>query len=207
MTQTEEEFGTLADAATLERTAEALVKNGMNVIIAENSNKAKEKLFELLPEGAEVMNMTSATLDAIGASEEIVDSGRYNSVRKQFSSMDPKKDGRVMRQLGAAPDWVVGSVHAITRDGTVLIASATGSQLPGYAYGGGRVIWVVGTQKLVGTFEDGMRRIQEYTFPREDARAQKAYGVHSSINKVLIVHKEATPGRITVILVKENLGF
>ena len=151
--------------------------------------------------------MTSATLDAIGASQEIVESGRYNSVRKQFSLMDPKKDGRAMRQLGAAPDWVVGSVHAITQDGAVLIASATGSQLPGYAYGGGKVIWVVGTQKLVKTFEDGMRRIREYTFPLEDARAQKVYGAPSSINKILTIYKESAPERITIILVKEKLGF
>ena len=113
-----------------------------------------------------------------------------------------------MQQLGAAPDWAVGSVHALTQEGEALIASATGSQLPAYAYGASHVIWVVGTQKIVGNLEEGMRRIHEYTLPLESERARKAYGVPgSAVNKMLIVRGEVNKERITVIMVREKLGF
>jgi hypothetical protein len=102
---------------------------------------------------------------------------------------------------------VVGSVHAVTESGQVLIASASGSQLGPYVSGGGRVVWVVGVQKLVGTLEEAFQRLEEHVFPLEDARAMQAYGVHSAIAKVLLVNRELVPGRTTVVLVRESLGF
>jgi hypothetical protein len=121
--------------------------------------------------------------------------------------MDPKTQNRKMQKMGATPEYMVGSVQAVTETGSVIIASKTGSQLAGYASAAAHVIWVVGTQKIVLTLEDGLKRVTEYTLPLEDARAFKAYSIHSSINKLLIVHKEFIPGRTTMILVKENLGF
>jgi hypothetical protein len=111
------------------------------------------------------------------------------------------------RQLGAGPDFATGSVHAVTEDGHLLIASASGSQLPAYAYGGGKVIWVVGTQKIVKNMDDAMKRLQEHTFPLENARAQKVYGVGSAIAKTLVINKEFTAGRLVLIFVNEVLGF
>ena len=153
------------------------------------------------------MDMSSQTLDVIGISKEIEESGNFDSVRKKLLSMDRNTQGSEMRKLGAAPDWAVGSVHAVTEDGKVVVASATGSQLPGYAYGAGRVIWVVGTQKLVRNLDEAMKRIHEYVFPLEDARARKVYGMGSNVSKLLIVNKEFAPGRITLIFAKEKLGF
>ena len=202
-----EKWDKLASEASIKRTGEALKANGIEVFVTENGEEAKKKLFEILPKGAEVMTMTSVTLDTINISKEIVESGRFNSVRKRLNALDWKTQGAEMRKLGAVPDWAVGSVHAVTEDGKVLIASATGSQLPGYAYSAGKVIWVVGTNKIVETMDEGIKRIYEYTLPLEDARARKAYGMGSGVNKLLIVNKEFTPGRITMILVKEKLGF
>jgi hypothetical protein len=121
--------------------------------------------------------------------------------------MDPKTQNREMQKMGATPEYMIGSVHAVTEAGRVIIASKTGSQLAGYAAAAEHVIWVVGTQKIVPTLEDGLRRLEEYTLPLEDARSLKVYGVNSSINKLLIVNREYKPGRTTMILVKENLGF
>jgi len=98
-------------------------------------------------------------------------------------------------------------VHAVTEQGQVIVASMTGGQVGPYASGAGTVIWVVGAQKIVRDLEEGLRRIREYSYPLEDARAREAYGIASGINKVLIVNREVVPGRITVILVKEKLGF
>ncbi len=197
----------LANESKIERTVSALKANGIDALVAENGDEAKRKILELLPAGAEVMDMTSTTLDTIGISKEIQDSGKFNSVRKKLFSMDRKTQSSEMRKIGSAPDWAIGSVHAVTEDGNVLIASASGSQLPAYAFGAAHVIWVVGIQKIVKNIEEGMKRIYEYSLPLESERARKAYGVPgSSVNKLLITNKEM-PGRITLIFVKENLGF
>ena len=197
----------LAGEESIKRAVAALKANGIEAFVVENGAEAKRKVFEILPKGAEVIDMTSITLDVIGVSKEILESGRFNSVRKKLNALDWKTQGDEMRKLGAAPEWTVGSVHAATEDGSLLIASNTGSQLPAYASSAAHVIWVVGAQKIVKDTTEGLKRIYEYSFPLEDERAQKAYGMHSGVNKILIVNKEVAPGRITVIFVKEKLGF
>jgi L-lactate utilization protein LutC len=201
------EFSRLASAAQIERTMQALEANNIHTILAENGAVAKKKLFEILPGDAEVFTSSSITLNALGISDEIDKSGHYDSVRAKLGEMDPKTQTREMQKMGATPEYMIGSVHAVTETGRILIASLSGSQLAGYAAAAEHIIWVVGTQKIVPTLEEGIRRLQEYTLPLEDARAFKAYGIHSSINKLLIVKKEVIPGRTTMILVKENLGF
>src|SRR5215470_6259030 len=121
--------------------------------------------------------------------------------------MDREMQGREMRQLSAAPDWVVGSVHAVTEDGALLIASASGSQLGPIVSGAGHVILVIGGQKVVRDLSTGLRRIYEYCFPLEDVRARRAYGIPSGVNNVLIINTAIAAGRITAILVNELLGF
>jgi hypothetical protein len=185
----------------------ALEVNNIHAIVVENGADASRVLYEMLPANAEVFTSSSTTLNDLGITEEIDKSGRYNSVREKLAMMDRKTQGREMEKLGAAPEYMLGSVHAVTENGRVIIASQTGSQLSGYVAAAAHVIWVVGTQKIVKTFEDGMDRVEEYTLPLESARALKAYGVNSAINKLLVVNKESKSGRITMILVKENLGF
>lgn len=197
----------LADDETLERTSSALKAKGFEVIILNHGEEAKKKVLELIPQGAEVFNATSMTVSAIGLDKEINESGRYDSVRNKLNSMDRNTQGREMRKLGAAPDWIIGSVHAVTEDGKALIASASGSQLPGYSYSAGHVIWIVGTEKIVNNLEQGIARIFEHVLPLESERARKAYGAPgSSVNELLIVEKQR-PGRVTLIFVKEKLGF
>jgi L-lactate utilization protein LutC len=200
-------FGELATDESINKTKDALIKNGIEVFVVENGAEAKEKVLQIVPAGAEIMNMSSVTVDSIGLAKEINESGKYNSVRNQFAKMDAKTQGREMKKIGAAPEWVVGSVHAVTEDGKVIVVSATGSQLPAYVYGSSHVVWVVGAQKIVKDLDEGMKRINEYVFPLENERAQRVYGGPSSINKTLIFNKEGTAGRITMIIVREKLGF
>jgi L-lactate utilization protein LutB len=200
-------FALLASDAQIERTVQALEANNMHVIVAENGADAKKKLLEILPANAEVFTSSSVTLETLEINEEIDKSGRYDSVRAKLTMMDRKTQGRKMQKMGATPEYMVGSVHAVTETGQVVIVSKTGSQLAGYVAAAEHVIWVVGTQKIVPNLEVGLKRIEEYTLPLENARAFKALGSHSSINKLLIINKEFMPGRTTLILVKENLGF
>ncbi|HBQ51079.1 hypothetical protein A3B42_03680 [Candidatus Daviesbacteria bacterium RIFCSPLOWO2_01_FULL_38_10] len=202
-----EKYGQLATDEAIQKTSQALKENNIKVEVAENGEEAKRRVLELLPGRAEVFTMTSQTLEAIGLDKEINESGKYNAVRPKLMAMDFKTQAREMAKLGAAPDWVVASAHAVTEDGHLLIASNTGSQLSSEAYAGEKIIFVVGAQKIVKDTAEGLKRIYEYSFPLEDERARKAYGMPSAVNKILIINKEAMPDRIFVFLVKEKLGF
>ncbi len=203
-----EKWDNLASKEVVEKTIAKLKENGIEAFFVPNGEAARKKAQELIPKGSEVFTATSQTNDAIGLTKEINESGNYDSVRKKLNSMDSKTKGREMRKLGAAPDVVVGSVHAITQDGKLLIASATGSQLPAYAYGAGKVIWVAGSQKIVSNLDDAMKRIYEHVLPLESERAKIAYGVAGSfVAKLLIINKEFQVGRMHLIIVDEKLGF
>lgn len=193
----------------IQKTAEALHANGIEVIITENKEEAKEKTLKLIPQGSEVMTMTSVTLDTVGLSQEINKAdGAFKPVRDKLYAMDRATQAQEMNRLGSAPEYAIGSVHAVTQEGNILIASASGSQLPAYAYGALHVVWVVGAQKIVENTDEGIRRIYEHTLPLESERAKKAYGVPgSNVSKLLIINKEFSPGRITMVLVKEVLGY
>jgi hypothetical protein len=200
-------FGTRADEARVRRAAAALEANGISVLRAANAADAKRIVLGLIPDGSRVHHGASQSLDLSGVSDEIDKSGRYEPIRPLILSMDRQTQADEIRRMSSAPDVMLGSVHAVTETGSFLAASMSGSQLGPYVSGAGRVILVVGTQKIVSDLEEGLRRIDEYALPLEDARARAAYGIHSAVNKVLIINREITPGRITVVFVDEVLGF
>lgn len=198
----------LASEASIKKAAAALKQNGIEAIVVENGAAAKKKVLEIIPKGVPVMDMTSVTLETIGVTAAIQESGDFEPLKKKLYAMDRKTQSREMQMLGASPEWTVGSVHAVTEDGKVMFASNTGSQLPAYAYGSDHVIWVVGTQKIVKNFDEGLKRIYEHCLPLESERAKKAYGVSgSAVNKLLTINHEVKPGRLTIIFVREKLGF
>ena len=202
-----ETFAKQANDERISRTSKALAANGIQTLIAENSAEAKRLFFELIPEGSEVFLGASVTLETLGIKEEIDKSGKYEALRPKMFAMNRETQGREIRKLGGAPDFAAGSVQAVTEDGQVLIASNTGSQLGPYASGAGKVIWVIGSQKIVKDLNEGFRRIQEYVVPLEEEHMQQLYHMSTNMSKVLIVNKEVRPNRITMIIVKEELGF
>lgn len=201
------EFSAPAEEDRVARTAAALEANGIAVLRAPNSAEAKRMVLELIPAGSQVHQGASASLEAAGITEELEKSGRYKPLRPRLHAMDRATQADEIRRLSASPDIMLGSVHAITETGSLVVASASGSQIGPYASGARKVILLVGTQKIVPGLEDALRRLDEYAFPLEDARAQAAYGVHSGVNKVFIINREWVPGRITVVLCDEALGF
>jgi L-lactate utilization protein LutC len=200
-------FATRADDARVARTAAALEANGVRVFRAANAAEAKRIVLDLIPAGVEVHHGASQTLEQTGILEAIESSGRYDPLRPRIWSMDRQTQADDIRRMAAAPDVMLGSVHAITETGSLVAASMSGSQLGPYAGGAGMVILVVGTQKIVSDLAEAFRRVEEHAFPLEDARALAAYGVRSGVNKVLIINREIMPDRITVVLVDEVLGF
>ena len=156
--------------------------------------------------GASVMTNTSVTLEEAGIAAAVNEDGLYQSARNKMMALDFATQLQEMKAIAGQPDFALGSVHAVTRDGTLLVASASGSQLASYVWGATNVIFVVGAQKLVSSAEEGRERIVEHSLPLEDARAYAAYGQNSQIGKILEIHQE-NPGRIHVVLVRQSVGF
>jgi hypothetical protein len=202
-----EEFARPADDGMITRAAEALRGHGFEVEIVEDGEAARDRVMSLVPEGAEVGEGASATMRAIGVTAIIDESGLYDAVRPRTRAMDRATQMREIRKLGAAPDFQINSVQAVTEDGRMVVASMTGSQLGPIGFGAGKVILVVGSQKIVPDLASAFRRIEEYSYPLEDANLQEAFGRHSAINKMLVLNAEFIPGRITVILVRRPVGL
>jgi hypothetical protein len=200
-------FADPAPAQSLEHAAAALTAHGFAVEILDDAATARERVKDLIPGGAIVLTGASETLRLSGIDADINASGRYASVRARGMTLDRAKDADEIRRLLASPDVAVGSVNAVTESGALVIASASGSQLPGYAGGAAHAIWVVGAQKVVPDLSTALRRIEDYVLPLESARVQVAYGGPSAVNRVLILNAEPHPGRGTVLLLREAIGY
>lgn len=202
-------YTNLATENEIKEVKKSLEKNGFNVIVVENGDEAKNELLKLIPENSEVMENTSTTLDQIGVTEIIDNSGKFKSIHKKVVAMDRTKEGKRIMELRSVPDIAIGSFHAVTHDGKIMMASGSGSQLPGYAYGAGKVIFVAGTHKIVKNIDEGFERIYNHSLPLESERMDKAYNTTGGSNarRILIMNSEKDTKRTTVILVKEVLGF
>jgi len=200
-------FTDAAPAERLERAAAALTAHGFAVEILDDAAAARARVKELIPEGASVYTSASETTRLSGIREDINDSGRYQAVGPRVMAMNRETEFDDIRRLIASPDFVVGSVAALTETGSIVVASASGSQLPAYTGGAGHAIWIVGAQKVVPDLSTALRRAEEHCLPLESERAQAVYGVPSAINRLLIMHAEAHPGRVTVLLLREAIGF
>jgi L-lactate utilization protein LutC len=201
------DFDAPATVQRLQRAADALSANGFSVEILDDAAAARRRIEELLPDGARVLTASSETLRLSGIDDDINASGRYESVRSRVATMDRATHMDEIRRLYASPDLIVGSVAAVTETGSLVAASATGSQLIGYAGGAARAIWVVGAQKIVPDLSTALRRVDEHVLPLESARSQEMYARPSAVNRLLIINGEPSPGRGTVLLLRDVIGF
>jgi hypothetical protein len=196
----------LPDKERLESTVVALEEHGFSVEVVDDLDAARDAVLARIPEGSSVMTNTSVTLQETGIEKAINDGGRYESVRNKMMALDFATQAQEMKAIAGQPDFALGSVHAVTEEGAVLIASASGSQIATAAWGAANVIFVVGAQKLVPTFEAARERIFTYSLKLEDARALAAYGQNSYVGKILEIHQEL-PGRIHIVLIRQSVGF
>jgi len=201
------QFTDPAPAPRLERAAAALAAHGFTVEILADAAAARARVRDLVPEGASVFTAASETLRLSGIDEDINASGRYDAVKPRALALDRVTGADDIRRLLASPDVAVGSVHAVTETGSLVIASGSGSQLPGYAGGAARAIWVAGAQKVVPDLSTALRRVEDHCLPLESARTQAAYGWPSAVSRLLVLNAEPRPGRGTVLLLREAIGF
>ena len=205
-TETSDRFTTLPDEETLAATVVALEEHGFSVEVVDDLDAARKTVLTRIPRGASVMTNTSVTLQETGIADAINNGGPYDSARNKLNELDFATQLKEMKAVGGQADYSLGSVHAVTHDGALFIASASGSQLASYAWGAANVIFVVGAQKLVPNAEAARERIFEHSLKLEDVRAYAAYGMNSYVGKILEIHQEQ-PDRIHVVLVRQVVGF
>jgi hypothetical protein len=200
------DFATPASVADVDSLAANLRERNFEVVIVDSAAEVKGAVMQRIPEGAEVHSGKSKTLEDSGVFKELMESDRYDFIRRRTMKMDRATQGDEIRKLSAAPDVMLGSVQAVTRAGQLVVTSASGSQIGPYASGAGKLILVVGSQKIVPDLDTAFRRIQEYVFPWEDARLREQMGIGTAIARTLIIERDFRPGRTTIILVKEPIG-
>jgi len=202
----DESFAKPASEESIQRAATALRAHNFSVEVFDTLAQARAYVNSVLPNDQSILTASSETLRVSGLADDVNASGKFNAIMPQLMKLDRKTQRAEMRKLSASPDVVIGSVHAVTEDGKVVAASASGSQLGPYAGSAGKVIWVVGSQKVVPDIETAVRRVQFYSYPKEDIRAREKYGMPSALLKVLTMNGDF-PGRSTVVLVREPAGF
>ena len=204
--ETPDRFTTLADERTLDSTVVALQEHGFSIDVVDDLHAARGAVLARIPKGSTVMANTSVTLQETGIASAIDGRGSYQSARNKMMTLDFATQLQEMKAIAGQPDFALGSVHAVTRDGVLVIASASGSQLASFAWGAAYVIFVVSTQKLVPNLEAARERIYRHSLKLEDARALSAYGEHSFVGKILEIHQER-PGRIHIVFIRQPVGF
>jgi hypothetical protein len=200
-------FTTPASEETLQHVAAKLKERNIEAIIVDTADEARKQVLERLPKGVEVHSGKSKTLADAGITDIILDPNEYDALRPRYMKMDRQTQGREIRKLMAGPDYMLGSVNAVTQDGVLVATSATGSQLGPYAGTAGKVILVVGSQKIVPDLETALRRVHEYVLPWEDAQVRKMLPSGSFVGKILIIEREWVAGRLTVIFVRQPIGI
>lgn len=203
-------YDMLATKEAVDKTIKALHSKNIETSLAKNRAEALEKIKELIPEKASVMNGASVSLEQIGF-VDYLKSGKHgwNNLHEAIlMEKDPIKQA-ILRRQSVLSDYYLGSVHALMETGEFIIASNTGSQLPHIVFTSPNLIFVVSTKKIVPDLAEAMKRLEEYVVPLEDKHMQEKYGINTALNKIVIFKNEnPTMGRkVHMILVEEDLGF
>jgi hypothetical protein len=206
MSETVLDYTAPAAEARLDEVAERLRERNFEVVVVDTPDQARAEALARIPPGAEVHSAKSKTLEDAGIFGALVESGEYDFVRNRLRGMDRQAMREAMRRMGASPEYMLGSVHAVTEAGQLVAASGSGSQIGPYASGAAHVILVVGSQKVVSDLDAALARIRDHVQPYEDARLREQMGVGTMLARVLILEREWAPGRTTIILVREPVG-
>jgi len=203
-----EKWNRLPSASVVTRTVEQIQQRGIAVIRARGSESALETLKELIPPGSEIMSGASTTLLEIGYDEYVNrDKSRWNDLRSVIIAEADEKKRHELRRKSVTAEYFISGVNAIAQSGELVACDKSGSRVGAWAFAAKHLILVSGTNKIVPTLDDALRRVRDYAYPLENARAKRAYGVPSQIAKCVILANEDEEDRVTLILVDELLGY
>ena len=203
------DYTKIAEDEVIAKTVDALKARNIHAVVVDTKEDALLEIKKLITNGASVMNGSSTTLNEIGFVDYLKEGKHgWDNVHADIVNEKDKAKQARLRKESVLADYFLGSVHAITEAGQLMIASASGSQIPSYAFTSDNVIWVASANKIVPDREAGFKRIEDYVFPLENKRMQGVGYPGSTIARVLIIEREIMPNRhLTIILVKEKLGF
>jgi L-lactate utilization protein LutC len=200
------DFSVSASETELQALADKLRERNFEVLVVDDGAAAREEVLSRIPDGASVHSGKSKTLEDAGIFAALMEGDRYDFIRKKTSTLDRRTQRDEIRKLSSTPDVMLGSAHAVTEAGQIVITSASGSQIGPIASGAGKLILVIGSQKVVPDLDSAFRRITEHVFPYEDARLREQLGVGTKITRTLILESDFMPGRTTIILVRQPIG-
>jgi hypothetical protein len=206
MSMTTTDYTAPASNAELETVVANLRARNFDVVVVQTGADAKAEVLKRIPDGTRIHSGKSKTLEDIGVFDTLMGSDEYDFVRKQTLKLDRNTQRREMVTLAATPDLMINSVQALTEAGQLVVVSASGSQIGAISAGGEKLILVVGSQKIVPNLDAAFQRIQEHVLPYEDARLLEMLGIHTAWTRTLILEREFTAGRTTVILVRDPVG-
>ncbi len=204
---TENRRAVQVDQSAIDRTVAGLKSRNVDAVVAENGDEARQILIDMIPDGAEVFKSTSETLDTIGYSDYIRETGRYRNLYLEISEESDRDRQRELRRLASVAEYYVGSVHAVAETGEVIVASGSGSQLGAYVYGAKTVIWVTGVQKICPTLDEALARVRGFSVERHHEWATSQGRPEAPLGKLMIFENEQNPDRIKMVLIKESLGW
>jgi len=189
-------------------TAAAIGVRGIQVIRAKDRKEALDTLTRIVPRGAEVMNGSSTTLIEIGY-EDLLKSGKtgWTDLHDRITAENDDRKRAELRRKSVTADYFISGANAISRTGEIVACDMSGSRVGAWPFGAGHLILVCGINKIAPTLDEALRRVREYAYPLEDARAKQAYGTPSQIGKCVILANEKADGRVTLILINESLGY
>mgnify|MGYP000930745390 CR=1 FL=1 len=203
-----ERWNRVPDEATIKRTAEAVEARNIGVILVDSAEDALRAVIDLLPEGAEVMNGYSTTLVEMGFDRVLKENPKgWRDYHAVVTAENDEKKRHALRRKSVAADYFLSGVQAIAESGEIVGCDKTGSRMGAWPHAAAHLVLVSGTNKIVPTVDDALRRCREYCLPLENQRSQHVYGMGSYIGKHVILDKEDADGRITLVLIKERLGY
>ncbi|MCL4366933.1 lactate utilization protein [Patescibacteria group bacterium] len=204
------DYTKLASDENLDHAVKALASKNISAVIVKDKARALEKIKELIPASASVMNGASVTLEQIGFIDYLKSGNHsWNNLHAAILAEKDPQQQLFLRKQAVLADYYLGSVHALTENGEFVVASNTGSQLPHIVYTSPNLIFVVSAKKIVPNLVEAMRRLEEHVVPLENEHMQKLYGTGTSLNKILVFKNEnpSLGRKIQMILVQEDLGF
>jgi len=198
----------MPDDATVDKTVKAIEARNVRVIPTATGKEALDAVIGLIPEGAEVMNGYSTTLIEIGYDRTLEENRKgWRDYHVTVTAENDREKRHALRRKSVAADYFLSGVQAIAESGEIVGCDKTGSRVGAWPHAAAHLILVCGANKIVPTLDEALRRCREYALPLENQRAQRAYGTPSAIGKYVILEEEVEPGRITLVLIREELGY
>jgi hypothetical protein len=193
-----------------------LAKRQMEGFYCPDRKSALEKALSLMPDGASVAWGGSMTLSETGLMDA-VKSGPYQIIDRD-SARTPEERRALYGQICCA-DFFLMSTNAITLDGELVNVDNSSSRVAFLLFGPQQVIILAGMNKLVTDVASGIDRARNIAAPPNAVRLNRktpcaatgrcgdCYTPESICCQTVITRRSATPGRIKVILVGEELGY